>query len=141
MPKETAALRVLVVEDEPLIRWSVTQTLAEAGCTVLEADDAASALRTLRETPEPVDVVLLDFRLPDSNDLTLLSDIRRLAPDSSIVLVTAFGTPEMMAEALALGAYRVLGKPIDMQDLVPLVVQADRVRPRQPDGSSAVPRR
>jgi DNA-binding response OmpR family regulator len=124
MPKESPALRVLVVEDEPLIRWSVTETLAQAGHTVLEAGDGASARRAVREVSGSIDVVLLDFRLPDSDDLTLLSDIRRLMPRSAVILVTAFATPDVVTDALARGADRVLTKPLDIHDLVPLVLQA-----------------
>ena len=122
MPKESTALRVLVVEDEPLIRWSVAETLAQAGHTVLEAGDGASALRAVREASGSIDVVLLDLRLPDSYDLTLLSDIRRLMPLSTVILVTAFATPDVVADALARGADRVANKPLDIHDLVPLVL-------------------
>jgi DNA-binding NtrC family response regulator len=122
--KKSPVLRVLVVEDEPLIRWSIAETLAGDGHIVLEAADAATAIRSLTETCEPVDVVLLDFRLPDSNDLTLLSGIRRLSPDSAVVLMTAFGTPEVIQGALDLGAYRVLTKPIDIHDIAALVRDA-----------------
>lgn len=127
--KKATVLRVLVVEDELLIRWAVAETLAHAGHTVLEAADGATAVRELTETPEPVDVVLLDFRLPDSNDLTLLSHIRRLTPRSAVVLMTAYGTPEVISGALGLGAYRVLSKPIDMHDIEPLVLAAHGSRP------------
>jgi two-component system response regulator AtoC len=129
MQKNSARLRVLVVEDESLIRWSVAETLAEAGHTVLEAGDAATAVRTLVEAAEPVDVVLLDFRLPDSNDLTLLRNIRRLTPRSSVVLITAHGTPEVTQGALDLGVYGVLNKPIDMHDVEPIVLLANESRP------------
>ena len=122
-------LRVLVVEDEALIRWAVAETLVHAGHVVLEAADGATAVRELTATSEPIDVVLLDFRLPDSNDLTLLSNIRRLTPRSSVVLMTAYGTPEMTKGALELGVYRVLTKPIDMHDIGPLVLQAHGSRP------------
>jgi two-component system, NtrC family, response regulator AtoC len=124
MPKESPALRVLVVEDEPLIRWSVTETLAQAGHTVFEAGDGASARRAVREASGSIDVVLLDFRLPDSHDLTLLSDVRRLMPRSAVLLITAFATPDLVADALARGADRVLSKPLDIHDLLPLVLHA-----------------
>jgi DNA-binding NtrC family response regulator len=124
MQKNSPTLRVLLVEDETLIRWSVAETLAHAGHTVLEACDAATAVRAVVETAEPIDVVLLDFRLPDSNDLTLLSTIRRLTPRSSVILMTAYGTPEIIKGALELGVYRVLSKPIDMHDIGPLMLQA-----------------
>jgi len=117
-------LRVLVVEDEPLIRWSIAETLGREGHTVLEADDAESAIRTVGDMPEPADVVLLDYRLPDSNDLTLLATIRRLAPSSAVVMMTAHGTPDVTRRALELGAYDVVDKPFDMSDIEPMLLSA-----------------
>ena len=87
---------------------------------MIEAQDAASALTSLKRTPDP-DVVLLDFRLPDSNDLGLLAKIRRLAPASAVVLMTAFGTADVTAGALELGACKVLSKPLNMHDLEGIV--------------------
>jgi len=66
--------------------------------------------------PEP-DVILLDFRLPDSSDLGLLERIRSLAPAAAVIMMTAFGTPEITSAALKLGARGVLTKPFDIQDL------------------------
>jgi DNA-binding NtrC family response regulator len=68
--------------------------------------------------------VLLDFRLPDSNDLTLLANIRRLSPDSPVILMTAHGTPEVIKGALDLGVYQVMNKPFEIHDLEALVVKA-----------------
>jgi DNA-binding NtrC family response regulator len=113
-------LRVLVVDDEPLIRWSIAETLGGAGHQVAEAEDAASALRAIKDEPGP-DLVLLDFRLPDSNDLGLLAKIRQMAPDTTVIMMTAFGTPDVTAGALKLGASRVLNKPFNMHDLEDIV--------------------
>src|SRR5688572_4261696 len=121
-------LRILVVEDEPLIRWSIAETLGQQGHTVLEADTAASAVRAIEDAEAEIDVVLLDYRLPDSNDLNLLANVRRLQPKSAVVMMTAYGTPEVTAGALALGAYRVVGKPFDMGSLESLVVAAHAAR-------------
>ena len=113
-------LHILVVDDEPLIRWSISETLGAAGHQVSEAQDAASALKALADGPEP-DLVLLDFRLPDSNDLDLLAKITQIAPAATVVMMTAFGTPDVTAGALKLGASRVLNKPFNMHDLEDLV--------------------
>ena len=75
----TPGLRVLVVDDEPLIRWSVAETLAERGYQVVERGDAEGARAALREG-STFDVVLLDYRLPDSDDLSLLASIRSRHP-------------------------------------------------------------
>jgi DNA-binding NtrC family response regulator len=121
-------LRILVVEDETLIRWSIAETLTQEGHTVMEATSAAAAVKAL-EDENDIDVVLLDYRLPDSNDLGLLASVRRLQPRSAVVMMTAYGTPEVTEGALALGAYRVVGKPFDMRALESLVVEAHDARP------------
>ena len=120
--KSSPPRRVLVVDDEGLIRWSLAESLSEEGATVVEASNGSEALRSV--TDSAPDVVVLDFRMPDSNDLTLLASIRRLAPRSQVILMTAFDTPEIVAGALDLGAFCVVSKPFEMGQLVALVRQA-----------------
>ena len=67
MMEKSPALRVLVVDDERLIRWAIAETLTHVGHTVIEAEDGAASVRALTNPPEPVDAVFLDYRLPDSN--------------------------------------------------------------------------
>ena len=117
-------LHVLVVDDEPLIRWSVTETLADLGLDVEQADSAASALQAVTTTALPFDVVVLDLRLPDMHDLSLLATIRQLLPTTPVVLMTAFGTPEIMADARNLGVSAVLNKPFELGDLGRVVLEA-----------------
>jgi DNA-binding NtrC family response regulator len=124
MAENSAKLRVLVVDDEPLIRWSVLETLVQCGHAVAEAGDREAALQSVSAADEPFDVVLLDYRLPDSNDLALLAAIRTLTPKSAVIMMTAFGTPEVTAGALQLGAYRVIPKPFEIDDMAALVLQA-----------------
>jgi DNA-binding NtrC family response regulator len=120
MDKAARCLRILVVDDEPLIRWSIAETLGAGGHQVTEAEDAQSALRAIADDPDR-DLVLLDFRLPDSDDLGLLAKIRQLVPDTPVIMMTAFGTPEVTAGALKLGALKVLNKPFNMHDLEDVV--------------------
>ena len=115
---------MLVVDDEPLIRWSVLETLEQSGHAVAEAGDRAGALRSVSSANQPFDVVLLDYRLPDSNDLALLAAIRQLAPTTAVIMMTAFGTPEVTAGALQLGAFRVVPKPFEIDEMAALVLQA-----------------
>jgi len=128
VPNQASPLRVLIVDDEPLIRWSLTETLGDCGQVVTEAGDGEMAIRALANALEP-DVVLLDYRLPDSQDLGLLSTVRRLAPDSRVILMSAYCTPEIARQALALGAYCVVNKPLDMRDVPALVRDAAASRP------------
>jgi DNA-binding NtrC family response regulator len=117
-------LHVLVVDDEPLIRWSVTETLADLGLDVEQADCAASALQAITTTALPFDVIVLDLRLPDMRDLSLLATIRQLLPETPVVLMTAFGTPEIMSSARQLGVRAVLNKPFELTELSRVVVEA-----------------
>lgn len=113
--------RVLVVDDEPLIRWSVAETLAGLGLDVEQAGDAAAALHLMTDGPLEFDVIILDLRLPDMRDLSLMATMRQLQPDASIVLMTAFGTDEIVERAIALGAESVLNKPFELGALVDAV--------------------
>jgi DNA-binding NtrC family response regulator len=122
---------VLLVEDELLIRWSIAETLAQAGHTVIEADKGATAVLALKDHTDAFDAIVLDYRLPDSNDLTLLATLRRLSPGSAVILMTAFGTPEIVSGALDLGVFQVLDKPFDMHDLEPLLRRACRAASAQ----------
>ena len=122
--------RVLVVDDEALIRWSLAELFTDVGYDVREASDGASALAEASEG-EAFDAIVLDYRLPDSNDLYLLEQIRQLQPQAAVVMMTAFGTPEMTSGALKLGAYRVVSKPFDVHDMVNLVAQAHGFKPHE----------
>jgi DNA-binding NtrC family response regulator len=122
--KKPALPRVLIVDDEPLIRWSVAETLADHGCSVVETGDARGARAHAGNMAHGFDVVLLDYRLPDSDDLGLLASLRALSPNAQIILMTAFGTPEVVRGALDLGAFRVIGKPFEMEMIADLVTQA-----------------
>jgi len=119
-----SARRVLVVDDEPLVRWSIAETLRAHGCEIVEAENAGAALAAILDSTRHPDAVLLDLKLPDSDDLSLLASIRRLLPAVPVILMTAFGTPEILEDARRLGAYRVLDKPFDLEELDKIVERA-----------------
>lgn len=124
---EKFPVHVLVVDDEPLIRWSVAESLGDMGFDVEEAPDAESALRIVTGAALPFQVVVLDLRLPDMNDLSLLGTIRQLLPRAHLILMTAFGAPEVVADARAIGA-DILSKPFELSELNRLVAR-DRRNP------------
>jgi len=119
--KKSAPPKLLVVDDEPLVRWSVAEVLGERGYEVAEAHDAASAMHAFCETADPADVVLLDLRLPDSDDLRVLSAMRWLSPATPVILMTAHGSPGLLEQARLLGAFTVLDKPFEMNELARIV--------------------
>ena len=129
LAKNSARARILIVDDEPLVRWAVAETLGDRGYDVSEAGDAASAIRACSPGSRAADLVLLDLRLPDCDDLRVLSAIRRLSPLTAVILMTAYGSPELFTEARRLGAFAIVDKPFEMDALQPLVERALAARP------------
>ncbi|NMC71267.1 MAG: sigma-54-dependent Fis family transcriptional regulator [Myxococcales bacterium] len=102
--------RVLVVDDDRALRRLALDVLAVAGHELLEAPDGARALALLRE--RPVDVVVSDLRMPGLDGLQLLAATRKLADPPVVVLLTAFGSVPQAVEAMRLGAFDFLEKPL-----------------------------
>lgn len=104
--------KVLVVDDEEMIRFAFQEFLMDEGCTPVLARDAESALRMVGEhNPE---VIFIDFRLPGRDGLSLLEEIRAMNGDAAIVFMTAFGAMDVAIKAMQLGAYEYLTKPLDL---------------------------
>lgn len=114
---------VLIVDDEALIRWSIAESLESEGFSVVEAGCASEALQQL-DSRRDIGLAILDLKLPDSHDLSLLRQIRELAPECRLILMTAFGTPDILDEARQAGAFEVLSKPFDMRRIVALAGDA-----------------
>ena len=125
---------VLIVDDEPLMRWALSETLIGRGCRVVEAADARSAVDVLLYGSQPFDVVLLDYHLPDTADPTPLATIRQLSPGSQVIMMTAFMTPDVTTRAVELGACHVRHKPLEMDALAALVLSQHRASPPSPPG-------
>jgi DNA-binding NtrC family response regulator len=119
-----ARLAILVVDDEPLIRWSLREALRGHGHTVATASTGAEALRVVADPAAHFDVMILDYRLPDRQDLSLLEDLQAASPKSAVLMMTAFADDDMRARALARGVRAVVGKPFQLKSFVSLVESA-----------------
>ena len=113
---------VLIVDDEELVRWSLRERLGLDGYAIAEAGTAAAALEQV--TAGGVDLVLLDFRLPDSDGLAVLRRIKDITPDTLVILMTAFSTVENAVEAMKLGAYHYVNKPFNLDEVALVVDKA-----------------
>ena len=113
---------ILIVDDEPNMRWVLGRALEQAGYTVHGAtsgDEAANLL--LRE---PVDLVLLDLKLRGEDGLTVLRRLRERQPDLVVIMLTAYGTVPHAVEAMQLGAADFLRKPFDVEEVSFKIVRA-----------------
>ena len=108
--------RVLIVEDDARARESLHALLAEEGYDVATAADGTEATRSLAESA--FDAVLLDIRMPGRDGLTILNDLREQVAAPAVLVMTAFGSSDVAIEAMKLGAYDYLTKPIRFEELL-----------------------
>jgi len=108
-------LKVLVVDDEPAVVTSLQKVLQREGWSVLTANDGRTALELVRE--EGISVVVTDFQMPEMSGLDLLRSLKTIAPETEVILITAYGTIEMAVDAMKQGAYDFVVKPFKRHDI------------------------
>ena len=113
---------ILVVDDEKLIRWSLRECLQEQGYDVSAVETGGEALGKVDE--EPFDLVLLDYKLPDTNGLEVLGRLHRTHPDLPVVMMSGFPEEEVLERFEGAELAGVLHKPFGGQDLVALIRRA-----------------
>jgi len=112
---------ILIVDDEALIRWSLGERLKSDGYDVVEAETGTQAIERLQDG---IDLVLLDYRLPDIDGLAVLREIKRFDPDILVVLLTSFASVETAVEAMKLGAFHYANKPFNLDEISATVGRA-----------------
>jgi two-component system, NtrC family, response regulator AtoC len=124
-----ADYKILVVDDEKLVRWSLRQKCEEWGYHVTEAENGADALQLAHiESP---DVILLDVRLPDMSGLEVLDKLKQGGEGRVVILITADPQLDDAKAALKMGAYDFIGKPLDFDELsitIQNALEATRLR-------------
>ncbi|HVB34817.1 MAG TPA: sigma-54 dependent transcriptional regulator [Patescibacteria group bacterium] len=121
-----AKFKILIVDDERLLRWSLRQKCEEWGYQVFDAENGTDAIALAQsETP---DVVLLDVRLPDISGLEVLEKLRASGDSSAVIMITADPQIDDVKAALRMGAYDYVGKPLDFDGLSVTIQNALEVR-------------
>lgn len=115
--------RVLVVDDDAMLRSSVAEILAEAGYETVEADNGVNALNRLKEDAN-FDVVLTDMKMPEMDGPALLNELRTHYPDISVIMMTGQGTIDTAVQAMREGAVNYLLKPTNRRQLLESVRDA-----------------
>jgi len=108
--------KILIIDDEEVVRLSYMRILAASNCHVKAAwtwDQVAQAMHE-----ERFDVVLLDLRMPEMDGLNVLKEIKQKSPDSEVIIITGYPTLETAKQAVALGAYDYLTKPVGPDQVI-----------------------
>ena len=114
--------RILVVDDEKLVCWSLTQMLVGEGYVVQSAMNGNEARQKFHDfVPE---MVLLDVRLPDANGVELLSEFKTHDDDVIVLMITAYADADSAVSALKIGADDYIGKPFDVENIRHIVDQS-----------------
>ncbi|HXG08269.1 MAG TPA: response regulator [Gemmataceae bacterium] len=115
---------ILLVEDDELVRDAMYCTLVREGYLVHTAATGHDAIGLLKTPLSPIDVVLLDIKLPDVSGIDLCARLREMYPDLPVVVCTGQADPDEAAELLKLGVHRYFCKPIAMDELLATVEAA-----------------
>ena len=118
--------RILVVDDEHLIRWSLEQSLKKQGYDVITAASGEEALKQVQnESPE---LMLLDIQLPGMDGLQVLEKVKEVDDEIIVVMVTALGVLETAVKAMRLGAHDYINKPFNLDELSIIIKKALETR-------------
>ena len=109
-------IRVLIVEDEKLIRWSLRQKLSARGYQVTDVENGKAAFEAINAGV--YDLILLDYKLPDTTGLDILRKVRETDGDVVVIMMTAYSSIESAVDAIKLGAYDYITKPFDMDHVL-----------------------
>jgi DNA-binding NtrC family response regulator len=107
---------ILIVDDEEVVRHSHLRSLEGTDCNAQAAEDGRQALQVMEQ--QPFDVVLLDLRMPDLDGMDVLKTIKQRWPDSEVVVITGYPSLESAKQALKLGAYNYLTKPVGPNEVI-----------------------
>jgi len=113
---------ILVIEDKESMQQMLTDTLESEGYEVDAASDGQTGIGKARN--KRYDVILTDLKLPNMDGLGVLSEVKEIDPEASVILMTAYGTIETAVQAMRLGAYDFLTKPFDTDHLSMLIKRA-----------------
>ena len=111
--------RILVVDDEENDRTALSKILTHDGYNVASAGNGMEALNYLRS--KDVELIITDLNMPEMNGLMFLRELNRIHPASNVIMITAYGEVESYLEAMTLGAFEYINKPVKYDDLKKII--------------------
>lgn len=117
---------ILIIDDEPLMRLSISDALKAEGYNIASAESGGEGLNAIKDNA--YDVVITDLKLPEVDGLQILKGCRQFSPATKILMITAHGSVETAVEAMKLGAYDYITKPFSMDELILVVKRLIQLR-------------
>ena len=115
-------VRILVVDDEEIIRNLLQDTLSKTGYKTKTAKDGQEAIELIEN--EPFEIIITDLKMPGMNGVELLQHVQKINPDICILIITAYGTVESSVNAMKLGAYDYICKPFELEEMKVIIEKA-----------------
>jgi len=122
MEMEMPIARVLIVDDEKLVAWSFKKELSRLGYNVDTAYDGQEAMEKLEE--DFFDLILLDLKLPDISGIEVLERVKKISPETTCIMITAYGDVNTAVQAMRLGAHDFMDKGVSSEELIQRVQKA-----------------
>ena len=116
---EQQRIRILVVDDEENARVALSKILTHDGYAVSSAGNGVEALNYLRS--KEVELIITDLNMPEMSGLTFLRELNRINSASNVIMITAYGEVESYLEAMTLGAFEYINKPVKYEDLKKII--------------------
>ena len=113
--------RILVVDDEAIVRATIKDDLMEAGYDVVKAHNGLEGLRQFKNGA--IDLVISDLVMDEMDGLGVLKEVKKISPDTPVIIITGYPSPKIAKEALVLGASDIINKPASMRTLFKAVRQ------------------
>ncbi len=114
--------KILIIDDEQSVRYSLKKILSSIGYEVIEADSAEQGIESF--TKNKPDLVILDIEMPGKDGLEALQEIKKNSPDARVLIITAYGTGDRVIKAMKFGAFEYIEKPFDIPHFRKIVDEA-----------------
>lgn len=113
--------RILVVDDEENARMALSKILTREGYDVSSAENGSEALNYLRD--KDVELIITDMNMPVMNGITFLRELHNTRPSSNVIMITAYGEVESYLDAMNLGAFEYINKPVKVDELNKIILK------------------
>jgi DNA-binding NtrC family response regulator len=118
--------QILILDDEPIVCKRLRPAFQKAGYEVETFTDSASALARIEE--KPFDIVITDLKMEGTDGMHFLARVKEIAPDTGVIVITGFATPESATESFRKGAYDFVAKPFKLNDIIEIARRLEKKR-------------